>query len=572
MKWTSSHIFTIREAPSDADIASHKLLIRSGMVKKLSPGLYSYQNLATRVIRKIEKIVREELDKIDCVEILMPMVQPRDIWEESGRWETAGDLLLKFKNRNDQWQTLGPTHEEVVTDIARKDIKSYRDLPKILYQIQTKYRDEIRPRFGLLRAREFIMKDAYSFDVDSAKALEAYDKLHQAYVRIFDRLGLQYRVVAADSGAIGGDKSHEFQVLAEAGEDALLVCDKCEFAANAEIAPVVDRYKEVQEPTHKLEKFATKGLRTISDLAKSLKCIESDLVKTLFYEGPDKKPICVLLRGSDEVNAIKLKQVLGMEMEPLLLNDKEVREVTGADPGSCGPVGLKIPIYADNALKEMSNFTVGANEDDFHFKNVNRDRDFKLSAENFADLVKAQEGLPCPKCQDGKYISMRGIEVGHIFYLGTKYSESMKASYLNKEGVSAPIEMGCYGLGVTRTVQAAIEQSHDDKGIIWPKELSPYDVHICLLDPLEKKAVELVQKIETSLNEKGYSVLVDDREERPGVKFNDADLLGFPIRLVIGRRGLEKNEVEVVMRKTQEKQSQSVDAVVPFVLDWLGKS
>lgn len=563
----------MREAPSDADITSHKLLIRSGMVKKLSPGLYSYQNLAVRVIQKIEKIVREELDKIGCAEILMPMVQPRDIWEESGRWETAGDLLLKFKNRNDQWQTLGPTHEEVVTDIARKDIKSYRDLPKILYQIQTKYRDEIRPRFGLLRAREFIMKDAYSFDVDSTKALEAYDKLHQAYVRIFDRLGLQYRVVAADSGAIGGDKSHEFQVLAEAGEDALLVCDKCEFAANAEIAPVVDRYKEVQEPTHKLEKFATKGLRTISDLAKSLKCIESDLVKTLFYEGPDKKPICVLLRGSDEVNAVKLKQVLGMEMEPLLLNDKEVREVTGADPGSCGPVGLKIPIYADNALKEMSNFTVGANQDDFHFKNVNRNRDFKLNAENFADLVMAEKGLPCPKkCQNGKYISMRGIEVGHIFYLGTKYSESMKASYLNKEGVSIPIEMGCYGLGVTRTIQAAIEQSHDDKGIIWPKELSPYDMHICLLDPSEKRAVELVQKIEASLKEKGYSVLVDDREERPGVKFNDADLLGFPIRLVIGRRGLEKNEVEVVMRKTQEKQCHSVDAVIPFVLDWLGKS
>ncbi len=569
MRWVDSHIFTIREAPSDADIASHKLLIRSGMIKKLGSGLYSYQNLAIRVIRKIEKIVREELDEIGGVEILMPMVQPRDIWEESGRWEAARDLLLKFKNRNEQWHTLGPTHEEVVTDIARKDIKSYRDLPKILYQIQTKYRDEMRPRFGLLRAREFIMKDAYSFDVDSEKALEAYGKLHKAYIRIFDRLGLQYRVVTADSGAIGGDKSHEFQVLAEAGEDALLVCDHCEFASNAEVAPVVDHYKPIQEPLYKIKKFATKGLKTISDLARSIQCIESDLVKTLFYHGPEKKPVCVLVRGSDEVNPIKLKLTLGMSVEPSLLSHEEVRELTGADSGSCGPVGLNISVYADNALKEMSNFIVGANEDDFHFKNVNRNRDFKLAEDHFADLVMAREGLPCPRCTHGKYVSMKGIEVGHIFYLGTKYSKSMKAFYLNKEGINTPIEMGCYGLGVTRTLQAAIEQSHDNRGIVWPKELSPYDVHICLLDPSDKRALSLVQEIESILKKKGYSVLVDDREERPGVKFNDADLLGFPLRLVIGRRGLEKDEVEVVIRKTNERQCHSMNEVTSFVLNWL---
>jgi prolyl-tRNA synthetase len=559
MKWSQSYIYTLKEAPSDAEIPSHKLMIRGGFIKKLAPGMYTYGNLALRAIRKFENIIRQELDSRGCTEILMPMVHPRELWEETNRWEEMGAGLLKFKNRNDHWFCLGATHEEAVTDYVRHDLKSYRDLPKNLYQIQTKYRDEIRPRFGLMRGREFSMKDAYSFDKDQESALKAYDLMYGAYQAIFNRLGLNYRIVQADAGNIGGSQTHEFQLLADAGEDSLLVSDQSDFAANIEVCPAIDPedVKTIPASSSAIEKFATPGQKTIADLAKLTGIPENKLVKTLFFSGNDGtnpkdkslKPFAVLLRGSDEVNPIKLKNFLGLTNTPPMLNDDEVKQVSGASPGSCGPVGLKIPIYLDQGVEKLGSFIAGANEDGFHLKNVTPGRDFK--AEKTADLRMAREGDLSPDGK-GKLRSYRGIEVGHVFYLGTKYSEKMKAMFLDHQGKSKPLEMGCYGIGVTRTVQACIEQSHDADGIIWPLSIAPFAVHICCLDVKDEKVFGACQELYKKLQSEGYDVLLDDRDERPGFKFKDADLLGMPVRVVIGKKGLDNNEVEVVIRKTKE--------------------
>jgi prolyl-tRNA synthetase len=575
MKWTKTHLFTLKEAPADAEIPSHKLLVRAGFIKKLAPGIHTYGNIALRAIRKFETIIREELDKRDCTEILMPMVHPQSLWEETNRWSEMGAGLLKFKNRNDHGFCLGATHEEAVVDYVRHDLKSYRDFPKNLYQIQTKYRDEIRPRFGLMRGREFSMKDAYSFDLDQASALKTYEVMYGAYQAIFDRLGLQYRIVQADAGNIGGSQTHEFQLLAEAGEDALLVSDQSDFAANIEVCPAIDATPHVSAAAPvALEKFATPGQKTIADLSKFTKVPEKDLVKTLFFsanEGTDSKdkslkPVAVLLRGSDELNPIKLKNVLGMTNPPLMLTDEEVKEVTGAAPGSCGPVGLKMPVYCDNGVMGLKNFIVGANEDGFHFKNVNLDRDFKITQAVDVRMAKAGDLSP-----DGKGVlqAFRGIEVGHVFYLGTKYSQKMGATYLDKDGKSQPIEMGCYGIGVTRTVQATIEQSHDADGIIWPMAIAPYHVHVCALDVGDAAVMGLANEIESSLQGQHFDVLIDDRDERPGVKFKDADLLGMPLRVVIGKKGLDKGEVEIVVRKTKQMIKVPVSQVIPELLKLL---
>jgi prolyl-tRNA synthetase len=550
MKWTQTFLFTAKEAPADAEIPSHKLLARAGMIKKTAPGIYSYLNLALRTLRKIEAIIRDELDQKGCVEILMPMVHPRELWEETNRWAEMGPGLLKFKNRNNQDFCLGATHEECVTDIARHEVKSYRDLPVNLYQIQTKYRDEIRPRFGLMRGREFIMKDAYSFDKDMAGALKSYDKMYEAYQNIFNRLGVDYRIVKADAGNIGGSQTHEFQVLAQTGEDHLMVCDSCSFAANIEVAPVVapvvaDRKAEFLPK----EEFPTPGLKTIDQLAKSLQTSASNLMKTLFFEGADKKPVVVCLRGSDEVNPIKLKNLLGLANPALLLTDEEVFALTTARPGSCGPQGLKADVYVDSSAADMVNFTVGANKDDFHLRNMNFGRDFTVT--QFADLRLAREGDQCPECKKGHYKSLRGIEVGHVFYLGNKYSKAMNATYLSPEGKPQLIEMGCYGIGVSRSMQAAIEQNHDADGIVWPYSIAPYHVHLALLDPKNEKLSSFANEIESALSKQGIEVFVDDRDERPGVKFKDADLLGFPIRINLGARGFDNNEVEWVIRKNK---------------------
>ena len=577
MKWTKTHIYTLKEAPSDAEIPSHKLMIRSGFMKKLAPGLYTYGNLALRAIRKFENIIREELAKEDAIEVLMPVVHPKEIWAETNRWSEMGDGLLKFKNRNGHEFCLAATHEEAVVDYVRHDLKSYRDFPKNIYQIQTKYRDEVRPRFGLMRGREFSMKDAYSFDVDQQSALVAYDKMYKAYQRIFDRLNLQYRIVQADAGNIGGSQTHEFQLLADAGEDALLVSDKTQFAANVEVCPAIDPVEYVSPHTSELalEKFATPGQKTIADLEKFTSVPAKELVKTLYFsanEGLDPKDkslkaFAVLLRGSDEVNPIKVKNLLKMTNPPQMLTDEEVKEVTGANPGSCGPVGLKIPIYLDNGLKNFKNYIVGANEDGFHLKNVNHTRDYQVTS--FADLRMAREGDKCPE-SDGRLKSYRGIEVGHVFYLGQKYAQKMNGVYLDKNGKSQFYEMGCYGIGVTRTVQACIEQSHDQDGIIWPKSITPFHVHICHLDPKDEAANQFVDSITKELESKSIEVLVDDRDERPGFKFKDADLLGFPVRIVVGKKGLEANQIEVVERKTKQTHKVGKEAVIQKVFEILG--
>lgn len=568
MKWSQSHIYTLKEAPSDAEIPSHKLMVRAGLVKKLAPGLYTYGPLALRAIRKFENIIRSELDSRGGTEILMPMVHPRELWEETNRWEEMGAGLLKFKNRNEHWFCLGATHEEAVVDYVRNDVKSYKDLPKNIYQIQTKYRDEIRPRFGLMRGREFSMKDAYTFDIDQAAALKSYDLMYNAYKAIFDRLGVKYRIVQADAGNIGGSQTHEFQLLADAGEDALLVSDTTQFAANVEVCPAIDAEPHISNAAPlALEKLATPGLKTIAELSKSFNTPEKELVKTLFFSSNDGtnpkdkalKPICVLLRGCDELNQIKLKNVLGLTNTPLMLTDEEVKATSGAGPGSCGPVGLKIPIYMDTGVQGLKNYMVGANEDGFHLKNVNHSRDFVPT--KIVDIRMAKAGDKCPE-SNGRLQAFRGIEVGHVFYLGKKYSEKMKATFLDAQGKAQNFEMGCYGIGVTRTVQACIEQNHDQDGIIWPEAIAPFDVHICLLDPKDAKASEVCGQIEADLKKKGLDVLIDDRDERPGFKFKDADLLGMPYRIVIGKKGLDQNEVELVKRRSKEMIKVSPDQVV----------
>jgi len=578
MRWAQCHIYTLKEAPADAEINSHKLLVRGGYLKKLAPGIYTFSHLLLRSIRKFENIIRQELNRCGCTEVLMPVVHPASLWEETGRWTEMGAGLLKFQNRNQHWFCLAATHEEAVTDYVRHDIKSYRDLPRNIYQMQTKYRDEIRPRFGLMRCREFIMKDAYSFDATQADALKAYDQMYNAYKAIFTQLGLEFRIVQADAGNIGGSQTHEFQVLAEAGEDSLLVSTESDFAANIEVAPAIDSsaMKTSNASPLPLEKFPTPGLKTITQLSEALKISESELVKTLYYsinEGFDPKdkslkPIAVLFRGNDEANPVKIKNLLGLVNPPLMLTEEEVKETTGAWPGSCGPVGLKIPIYMDTGVSKLKNFIVGANEDGFHLKNVNEGRDFQ--ATKIADLRMAKEGDQCPS---GKGIlkAYRGIEVGHVFYLGTKYSKKMQASFLDKNGKAQLLEMGCYGIGVTRTVQAAIEQSHDADGIIWPKSIAPFHVHICALDIKNEKVMSLVMEFEKSLEAMGIQVLVDDRDERPGFKFKDADLLGMPVRISIGTRGLDAGEVEVVERKNKVMHKLPPGEVISKVKSILGE-
>lgn len=552
MKWSESFLFTMKEAPVDAEIISHQLFMRGGIVKKVAPGIFTYTVLGLRAIRKLEKIIREELQKINCQEVLMPMVQPRSLWDESQRWPMMTELL-KFKNKNDQDFCLGATHEEVISDYVRKDLKSYRGLPISLFQIQTKYRDEIRPRFGLMRAREFIMKDAYTFDTSKENALQSYEKMRVAYNNIFKRIGFEYRMVEADTGAIGGNLSHEFQVLSESGMDKLAVCTKCDYSSNEEVTPVVLKEAPVAQEAKALHKFATPGLKTIEDLAKSRGCSAKELVKTFFVkftENGKTDIYALLVPGDREVNLIKVKKALSRGVEPEVCTEDEVLKVSGAHPGSCGPVGLKIPIVLDSALKGRMNVVVGANEDGFHLENVCEGRDYK--ATEIADMSLVVDGDACPQCSS-PLKSVRGSEVGHIFYLGQKYSTPMEVKYLDTAGQFQIAEMGCYGIGVTRTLQAAIEQMHDKDGMIWPASIAPYMVHICLLDK-EPKMMELAESVAQQLTANGFDYLIDDRDERPGFKFKDADLLGAPLRITIGKKGFEAGEVELTWRRTKEVQ------------------
>lgn len=549
MYYSKLLIPTLRDVPGEAEVISHRLMLRAGMIRKLAAGIYSYLPLGYRVIRKIENIVREEMNRAGAQEIYMPMVLPAELWRETGRWEKYGKELLRLKDRHERDFCLGPTHEEVVTDIVRNEVKSYRQLPLNLYQIQSKFRDEIRPRFGLMRGREFIMKDAYSFDADQAGAEESYKKMYEAYISIFRRCGLTFKPVEADTGLIGGQFSHEFMVLAETGEEAVVSCDSCGYAANMEKAESRSHPDlSVKDTLLSLERRLTPGKKSVEEVSAFLGVKPQQLVKTLIVMG-DNKVVAVLVRGDHELNGVKLSRFLGCT-DVQLLPPSEVEEVTGSPSGFSGPVGLKgIPVIADNAVKDMFNFIVGGNERDIHLVNVNLSRDF--TPDHFADVRNAAEGDGCPRCDAGRLFIVRGIEVGHTFKLGTKYSEVMDATYLDAQGNPQAIVMGCYGIGVGRTMAAAIEQNHDKDGIIWPSAIAPFSTIILPLNVGSEKAYSAARAIYDKLTEGGTDVLLDDRDERAGVKFKDADLLGIPCQIVVGDKGVNRGVVEIKDRATK---------------------
>jgi|ERR1044071_7579393 prolyl-tRNA synthetase len=549
MLWSKTLIPTLKEDPADAEVISHKLLVRAGFIRQVSRGVYDYFPLALRVIRKIEQIVREEMNRAGAQELLMPITAPAELWQESGRWEMYGKELLRFKDRNERDFCLGPTHEEIVTDLVRRSVRSYRELPFNLYQIQTKFRDEPRPRFGLMRGREFIMKDAYSFHADVEDCRREYDNMYQTYKRIFSRCGLRYRPVEADTGSIGGSQSHEFQVLADSGEDAIVSCNTCDYAANmekAEVKAARPTGRDLAEQSPKLEKVSTPGKKSVAEVAEFLKLPSDKFIKTLVYKTDTGELVAALARGDHEINELKLKAVLGCR-EIALADEASVSAATGVTPGFLGPIGLKLRVLADLSVHGMRDAVTGANEANAHFIHVDQERDF--TPEAFADLRLAASGDPCPRCENGRLEAHRGIEVGQVFYLGTKYSVSMGATYLDAEGRERPIEMGCYGIGVSRLVAAAIEQNHDANGIIWPFSLAPF--HVLLL-PINYKDAAIrtaTDALYGELQKQGLEVLLDDRDERPGVKFKDADLVGIPLRVTIGAKGLEKGVLELRARR-----------------------
>jgi len=546
MRYSQYLLNTLKETPADAEVISHQLMMRAGMIRKIAAGIYSYLPLGLRSIRKVEQIIREEMNRAGAIELLMPMVVPAELWQESTRWEQYGKELLRLKDRKDADFCLGPTHEEVITDIVRREVRSYRQLPLNLYQIQSKFRDEIRPRFGLMRGREFIMKDAYSFDVDEAGADVAYDKMYQAYRRIFERCGLRFRAVEADTGNIGGSSSHEFMVLADSGEDAIVSCDSCEYAANVEKAELRDAGGDFPVPTQALTKVATPGQRTIEEVAGFLQVEPARLIKTLLLRTDGGETVAVLLRGDRELNDIKLCRLLGCN-EVELADEETVRRVTGAPSGFAGPVGLKGRILADFEVRAMVDAVTGANEVDTHYTGVACGRDFTV--ETFADLREAVAGDFCPRCA-GKLEVWRGIEVGHVFKLGTKYSQALGATFLDAQGQEQVIFMGCYGIGVGRTVAAAIEQNHDENGIVFPMPIAPFQVIVTMVNPNDAEVCAAAEKLYAELLERGIEVLLDDRDERPGSKFKDADLLGIPLRVTVGARGLKDGALEVQERRS----------------------
>ena len=558
MRYSQYLLPTLKETPADAEVISHQLMMRAGMIRKAAAGIYSYMPFGLRSIRKMEQIIREEMDRAGAIECLMPMANPAELWQESGRWEKYGKELLRFKDRKSTDFCMGPTHEEVITDIVRNTVNSYRQLPLNLYQIQTKFRDEIRPRFGLMRGREFIMKDAYSFDLEDSGADTAYSKMYQAYRNIFNRCGLKFRAVEADSGAIGGSFSHEFMVLAESGEDGIVSCDACEYAANIEKAELIYRDIETPAATAELTRVETPDKKTIDDVAHFLNIVPSQLVKTLIVQTSTDEVVAVLLRGDRELNDIKLANLLGVDWA-LMAEDNIVKEVTGAPTGFAGPVGLDIRVIADSEVKGMADFVIGGNAVDVHFTGANLDRDFTVA--QYADVRQAVAGDPCPRCDCGKFESWRGIEVGHVFKLGTKYSDSMNATVLDANGKAQPLVMGCYGIGVGRTVAAAIEQNHDEYGMKLPMPLAPFHVLISMVNPKDEQVREVSEKLYRELLDAGIEVLLDDRDERPGIKFKDADLIGIPLRVTVGARNLKEGNVELKERSSGEQSLVAIDAV-----------
>lgn len=548
MRYSQMLLPTTKETPSEAEVVSHQLLVRGGFIRKLTSGMYTYLPLGFLALQKVTEIVRQEMNRAGAQEILMPMVQPGDLWEESGRWKKYGPELLRFRDRHDRDYCLGPTHEEVVTDIARRELQSYRQLPINLYQIQTKFRDEIRPRFGLMRGREFVMKDAYSFDVDDAGASRSYEVMRQAYHRIFERCGLEFRAVEADSGAIGGSFSHEFMVLAKTGEDTLVICNECSYAANMEKAAIVlPEAAPVTEALQPLAKVATPGKKKVETVAEFLAVQASDVIKTMFYLADDEV-VAALVRGDREVETVKLKNLLGVS-DVEALDEDQIWQQTRLPVGYLGPVELHLKVVADQEVMRMVNAVAGANEKGCHLTGVNPGRDFTPAI--VGDLRQVSMEDRCPNC-GGSLRLTEGIEVGHIFKLGTKYSEAMEAAFQDSDGQAKPFIMGCYGIGVSRVVAAAIEQNHDDKGIIFPVPLAPFQVIILNLSPKEESFCQAAEELYTTLKNQGFDVLLDDRDERPGSKFNDADLIGIPYRLTVGKTFEKEGKVEIRSRKSGE--------------------
>ncbi len=563
MRFSSCYIPTLKESPADAEVVSHKLLLRAGMVRRLTSGLYIYLPLGLKIIDKIANVVREEVNASGFQELLMPMVQPADLWKETGRWEHYGKELLRFKDRNEREYCLGPTHEEVITDLVRGEVRSYRQLPVRLYQIQSKFRDEIRPRFGLMRGREFMMKDGYSFDADSAGAEQSYKLMYAAYTRIFRRLGLKFRAVEADTGSIGGNFSHEFMVLADTGEDTIAFCHDCDYAANVERAEVVWKGAPCAVACPEHEKVATPGAHSVEEVAAMLRVPAAAIVKTMLFN-VDGKTVAVLVRGDREVNDIKLKNLLKAQ-DVDLAGAATVEALTRAPVGFAGPVGLDVPIYADLELQGATDYVTGANAADAHFKHVDLRRDAVVTA--WADLRAITAEDVCPRC-GGRIELTKGIEVGHIFMLGLKYSEAMHAAFLDENGKEQLMIMGCYGIGVSRVAASAIEQNHDENGIVFPPPVAPFECILLNLDPRNADVTAKAEEIYAMLQGLGVDVLLDDREERPGVKFKDADLLGAPMQLVVGGKGLARGIVECKDRRSGEKGELSVEDIEEGFSQW----
>jgi prolyl-tRNA synthetase len=565
MLFSRMFIPTMKEDPKEAEVVSHKLMLRAAFIKRLSSGIYTWLPLGLKSLRKVEQIIREEMNRTGAQEILMPFVQPKELWVESGRWDFYGKELLRLKDRNERELCLAPTHEEVITDLVRKEVRSYRELPLTLYQIQTKFRDEIRPRFGVMRSREFMMKDGYSFDTDEQGAEKSYMAMFQAYENIFRRCGLQFRAVEADTGEIGGKFSHEFMVLADTGEDVIISCDTCGYAANLERAEVGDPAEAAHEKTGGksgvYKKVATPGKRRVEEVAEFLGVPPRKLVKTLLFN-TDKGTVGVLVAGDREINPIKLKNEFSFAFVELT-DERTIEETTGGPLGFSGPLGLSIPLFADKDVRTMDDFVVGGNEKDVHITGVNAS-DFKV--EGYFDLKVAAPQDPCPRCA-GRLTSTRGIEVGHIFKLGTKYSAAMNATFLDQAGQDRLMVMGCYGIGVGRTVAAAIEQNHDAYGMALPFAIAPFEVEVLPVNASHAESMEIAQTVYETLKDKGVDTILDDRDERPGVKFKDGDLIGVPLRVTIGERALKEGNVEIKMRTRKEPELVRKEEVLGRVME-----
>ncbi len=550
MRVSQTLFATVKETPADAEIVSHRLMLRAGLIRPLAAGLYTWLPLGMRVLRKVENIVREEMDAAGALEVFMPAIQPAELWRESGRWEKYGPELLRIRDRHERDFCFGPTHEEVITDLARREIRSYKQLPVNLYQIQTKFRDEVRPRFGVMRSREFIMKDAYSFDLSHEAHKSSYRRMHDAYCRIFERSGLDYRVVAADSGAIGGSRSHEFHVLADSGEDAIAFSSGSSFAANVELVPCPEPGETREPASREVEMVETPGVRSVDDLSTRLRIPVRRCLKTLLLEGRNGTPVAVCLRGDHDLNLVKAASLPDVAVPVAMASAEQVESAIACPPGSIGPVDLPLPVHADHAALGMSDFVCGANREGYHLHGVNWGRD--LPEPESADLRNATQGDPSPD-GSGPLSIARGIEVGHIFQLGEEYSRSMGSVVLDEQGRAVHLFMGCYGIGVTRVVAAAIEQNHDQRGIIWPAAIAPY--HVALLPMNMHKSQRLREAVETvyrELCDAGIEVLLDDRRVRPGVMFADAELTGIPYRLVMSDRGLDAGGAEFRHRRDEE--------------------